>query len=576
VRNIGKTLLLFLFLIPFAFNIGLALNACQCDTLTTEFLISNNHSLVEHYTIQKSGSASTWATVTPQTFALAPGDSKTVIAFASIPCSAAPGDYLLELKAVSEDDVVTQTKTFSVSTCHSFNISFANDTYSSCVGSKLTIPVNVTNTGKYIESINLLSSSGNLSLDAITLESGESTIINLTISPSFFGTESISVRAFNDNYDTSKTALLTGVECTFFSAHLNKNNIALCENEDQDIVLTLENLNDSTITVYLNTNSTYIGYPSTVDLGPKEIKNITLSIHSTCDMQVLTPSLALHAQGSKEKTLPLILNFRSCYQPVVVSQVKSSNVCACENLSYKFNIFNSGTKTATYALTASRGYITLNNKTISKIELGPDESTELTLNLKIDCDEQGDLPASIEAVGIGVCNRSSKDSVNLNIMSWGECEAVIIKASDTVTFNESGQLVIPVSVSNIGRRPASYNIEVSGSAAQYVLGISTGFVTLNPGEGKLIELTLKPENITKSSITITALSLDNLARDEKTITLYSEDYKSHLDLYYFAIPIAIIVVVATMFFRMRTNKKVVKKKTTRGTPKIKKPEIKGQ
>ncbi len=574
-RSTGEVkALIFLSLFFLVNSVAMAVNACQCKTVVTEFLFVNEHDAIQRYTINKGGTAATWLS-TEHTFTLAPGDGKIIVALGTIPCSAAPGDYDLELKAVSEDGVLTQTKVFSVSTCHSFNVEIAQDEYDVCIDSELIIPIIITNTGEYEEAVSISSSAGSL-VDGtvVILSKDENATITLAFTPDELITTGITVKAVSDNYEVSKALTINGIECSFFNAELSTDYVGLCENEDKSIDLILTNLNDSDVKAYLLIDSLFIDAPGEVDLSANETKSVSLQIHSTCDAQVLTPVLRVYVNGSERKSLSLTLNFRSCYQPIIIASQKTDNVCACENTSYDFSIYNPGIKEMTYALSAGRGVISdENGSSISEIRLSPDGSAKLSIDSLIECDESGSIPITIKAVGISVCNKSSEDYVNLDVKSWSECEAVSVESIDAVFFNESGQIVIQVSISNIGRRPSSYNIEVSGSAMPYLLGINTGFVTLNPGESETVELTLKPYNFSDASIIITALSLDNLAKDTKVISLINTEYVFKFDFYYLLIPASVAVLMIIVFLRVGRKEKA-RDSTTKGKPKIKKAEIK--
>ena len=126
--GIGRLFKTFLFsLLVFSLlRTGNALSVCQCSTVSSDFMFTNTHESVQHYSIRKGGQASSWTIVTPQTFTLNPGESIVVVAFTKVDCGVNPGVYSLRLKAVSEDDIIEQSKDIIVSTCHSISVDTEN------------------------------------------------------------------------------------------------------------------------------------------------------------------------------------------------------------------------------------------------------------------------------------------------------------------------------------------------------------------------------------------------------------------------------------------------------------------
>jgi hypothetical protein len=390
--------------------VGLAIDVCQCNVIPTDFIFINNNDAIEHYTVYKEGLASSWnIPISDHTLTIIPSQGEKVVAFVSIPCDAAPGEYDLTLKAIpqrADHETITVTHAYTVSTCHSFDVVTENDSYDICVDSELLVPINISNTGEFEETINIEASHGNLSSDTVILAKGESAVINFSYKTNELKSNLINIKAYNDEFVATKSLNVTSIECSFFEAELLRDNIAMCENEDENITLRITNLDNKTNTIYIDLESDFIGAPDEVVLEPLEERDVDLQVHSTCDTQILTRSISLYTIGSDRKNLFLILNFRGCYQPIVISDIKTSNACACEELSYEFNLYNPGTKEMTYALSPSRGILYDEDGNVTKkVTLSPDESNKLILNLTLDCDELGYVPITLTATGLSVCNK---------------------------------------------------------------------------------------------------------------------------------------------------------------------------
>ncbi len=565
--------IVYLFLITFfLLQTSNALTICQCSTSSTELRFTNTKNTVQHYSIQKSGIPSTWTTITPMTFELQPGQTKVVVAFTNVNCDETEGDYLLTIKAVSEDDVITKTINTRVDSCHSISVEPSMNIYDTCVNNELIIPININNTGDYLEKINLTTSEGRLSTNTLILNQKDSQVISLIVKPSIIGVNSIIIKAKYSNGLSLGTVNINAFECNYFNASLSKNYINLCEDEEDTINIIIKNGN-KTNTFYFNTTSYFIDLPNSVKLNPNEERIIKTTVYSGCVRELIKTNISVWADGARKINLPVILNLKDCYLPILSSNKENAIACSCENVSYQYTLFNPGNKTITYALTSSLGEIyNSNGNLINQVTLKPDESANLTITHTIPCSDSEDINVTLITTSIGSCSKTASKTIKLKVNSWSECESVKIKAPDMIPLtNET--VTVPVSLMNIGIRPASYQLIISGTAMNNLLGLSKSFVTLNPGESETIELTFNPDNITGAFINVQAFSFDNLASDSTMITFggYAlTDYAIN----YLIIPAGAIALISILLFRGKIFNKHKITKSNAKEIKIKKAKIK--
>jgi len=542
-NNTGRISLLFLAVL-FAVSVSSALQACQCETVNTELLFTNEQASVQHYTLQKSGIAGQWTTIAPTSFSLQPSESELVVVFTRIDCNTDPGVYSLSVKAVSSSDVISKSVDFSVSSCHSVSIA-SDESIDSCVNAELVIPLTIDNQGNYVEDVNLSSSIGNLSISSLTLDSNDSQVVNLILTPSSIGVNPVVVDAFFGEKSSSTSISVNAAECSFFNASLSHDLVNLCEGEEEVVNVMLTNHGDAKY-FHFNSSSSFIDLPA--DLLVDGSLTVPVTVFSTCDKEVINSEISVSADGARTVDLPLVLNLRACYLPIIVAEKSSDSVCACESLNYSFTLFNPGNRSITYALSPSAG-----NVSQTEVTLGPDETADLILSRTIPCSFTGDLPITLTATSISTCSKSSIGVVNLNISPWDECEAVSVDGPLVVPVNDS-QFTVPVSVRNIGIRPASYNVIVSGSAMSNLLGSSKSFVTLDPGQSDVVELVFDPVDITGSYVNVQVFSTDNLASDTTTIS-FGGFALSQLDFYFLLLPSGVVVLLMIYIFRSKFFKK---------------------
>ncbi|MBD3312735.1 hypothetical protein GF352_04765 [archaeon] len=540
----GKVLSLFSLLILLSGARGL--EACQCSTVTTELYFTNDESTVQHYTLQKSGLASTWSTLTPSTFTLDPGETKLVVVFLRVGCSVEEGVYDLVVKAVSEDGLISESVSFEVSSCRSVAVKPEIEPVA-CVNQGLLMPLNISNDGDYSESVNLTSSSGNLSISSLTLDSGDSQLVNLSLVPREVGLNPVIITASWSGGDSRSVISVNTTECSAFTASLSNGYVNLCESDEVVVKLTVTN-DEEGKRFFFNSSSLLFDLLSNTYLEPNEVMVEDLVVYSSCESGVSEPVIRVWAEGAGVVELPLVLNVKGCYLPIVVARTQSDLACACEELVYYFDVYNPGFKEMIYAVTSSAGSVYHDGVRVDSITLDPDESITLSVNHSVPCGYSGSLNLSLTATSISACSKTSTSMVKLMVDSWTDCQAVSLQAQPVVSgFNES-PFTVPVNVRNIGVRPTSYNLVVTGSAMSNLLGVSKSFVTLNPGESEVVELTLDPERITGSFISVQAFSTDNLASDSAVIN-FGESFLSDYDFYFLLIPSAVTVLLIILLVR---------------------------
>jgi hypothetical protein len=382
----------------------------------------------------------------------------------------------------------------------------------------------------------------------------------------------VSVDAFSSSGQSRASVNINSTECTFFNATISQDYINLCENEEQ-VVSVIINNDDEGKWFFFNSSSFYFDLPGSIYVGPNSSITEEVTVYSGCDSGIISPSIRVWAEGARSVYLPIVLNVKGCYNPILVAQQSSDIACACESLNYTFSLYNPGIRNVTYALIPSDGLVIHDGEVINSIELPSGGSAQLSVNYSVPCNNLGEVNLTLNATAITTCGKSAMSLINILVSSWSECETVSVSSPVNVNVNDS-QVTVPVSVMNVGVRPTSYNIVVSGSAISNLLGISKSFVTLEPGTSEVVELVFDGANITGDYVTVQAFSTDNLASDETVIVFGDVGFDISYLLYYLLLPAGLVVVVIALLFRSNFFKKGKGTKSSDKDIKIKKAEVK--
>lgn len=120
LKNISIILSFFLFLIPFIYAEDFTATAYRsiqlypCNATTTQILVENAGNDVVQLVASLSGTASSFATLTPDTFILLPNEYEVITEQISIPCAQKSGNYNLNIVFKSQSQQKTLSQDFKI------------------------------------------------------------------------------------------------------------------------------------------------------------------------------------------------------------------------------------------------------------------------------------------------------------------------------------------------------------------------------------------------------------------------------------------------------------------------------
>jgi uncharacterized membrane protein/Na+-transporting methylmalonyl-CoA/oxaloacetate decarboxylase gamma subunit len=516
---VKKIIILLAFLLAFTSVNAMTLNensaeTCATDTLVFLFTVANTENFENSYTVSLTDSAGRWAIAAPAGFNLKQGQSQTVYAYVTPSISANPGIYSLKVTLSSLAGTDSATAAITVKDCHSATLTATAANAEVCSATEAKYPLTLKNTGKYTENF-ALSISGvpakwsTLSEELARLEAGQTKDIIVYSTPPAdqTGNFALTITAASQNSRALASAdlKLTSKGCYDFSATADTNYVSFCENSEAKIPLAIENKgsvdNSYALSVEGPVWSTVENTNIDIPANQGKFTNITLfpGFGVAGDFKIkftVTPKTG----ESQEQIIQA--NVRSCHETSLKLAAVEDTICPHTSKMYAVSLVNNGEFTEKYALTVTGADFASLDKDF--VELGAENSTEFNLVVA-----PKDSPAETKTIVVRAeaqepSHASSTTELKLKIAPMSSCYGVQATSALTSVNVAAGEpAVVPIIVENKGLENSTYNLDVSGTGAQ--------FVQLNPAslqlDGKSTETVYAyvavPEQTAESSYKVT-------------------------------------------------------------------------
>lgn len=461
---------------------------CATDTSVFLFTIANTANFENSYTVSLTDSAGRWAIAAPAGFNLKQGQSQTVYVYVTPSISANPGVYSLKVTLSSLAGTESATAAITVKDCHSATLTASAANAEVCSATEAKYPLTLKNTGKYTENF-VLSISGvpakwsTLSEELVRLETGQTKdmIVYSTPPADQTGNFALTITAASQNSRALASAdlKLTSKGCYDFSATADTNYVSFCENSEAKIPLAIENKgsvdNSYALSVEGPVWSTVDNTNLDIPAQQGRFTNITLfpgfGVAGDFKIKVtVTPKTG----ESQEQIIQA--NVRSCHEASLKLAAVEDTICPHTSKMYAVSLVNNGEFTEKYALIVTGADFASLDKDF--VELGAGNSTEFNLLIA-----PKDNPAETKTIIIRAeaqepSHASATTELKLKIAPMSSCYGVQATSALTGVNVAVGEpAVVPIIVENKGLENSTYNLDVSGTGAQ--------FVQLNPASLQL-------------------------------------------------------------------------------------------
>ncbi len=490
-------LLAFLFVVAGANALTLSENSaetCATDTSIFIFTVNNAENFENSYTVSFSDSAGKWAIAAPAGFNLKPGQSQSVYVYVTPSISASPGQYPLKITLSSLAGTESAEATIIVKDCHSASLTTNASTSDICSATEAVYPLTLKNTGKYTENF-ALSISGvpakwtTLSEELVKLGAGQAKniIVHSTPPADQTGNFALTITAASQNSRAMASADLDLVSkgCYDFSAAADTNYLSFCENSEAKIPLTLENKgsvdNSYSLSVEGPAWSTIENKNIDVPAQQARFTNVVLfpSYGVAGDFKV---KVTVSPKIGDEQSQTILANIRSCHEASVKISSVEDTICPHTSKAYAVSVVNNGEFAEKYSLTAVGADFASIDKDFVELEAG--NSTEFNLVVEPKDASAGTKTIVVRAEAQGTSHAAATSELKLNIAPMSACYGVQATAAITKVHVATGEpAVVPIILENKGLENSTYNLDVSGTGAQ--------FVQLNPASVELNGKTAK-------------------------------------------------------------------------------------
>lgn len=482
---------------------------CPRESGLYKDLIKNTDAVSKQYAVSLSGSASSFSTVFPNNFILAPGESKEIYSYATPKTETQPGNYDLKINFASGSDVNLISHIVVVKDCYGLIFAVDSSKVSVCPNEISRFELTLKNNGEYSETYNLevagpLSDRVSLSDKQVILNKGEiKKIIAFVNTPADSGEFGFSV-----NVDTaSKRAkaslpLFVDVKPCFdfgFSVRSEKTSYEVCDRTVTQVQFKIENKGTTRNEFDLEVEGPVWARLSRNSLGllPNEVRFVDMYIAPdfgvSGDYKIkinLVPK-----KGNLRASSNLDVKVNKCSG--VDLQVNSKNIKACKGVANDFEVkvVNTGELEKTFqAALDGPEWITFNSVPQFNLKSGAERTLIIRAQPKEDLSEENyKLKIGVKAGDESSVIAHDEEELNLEVVGINECYKPSLSSEYTnaVIYYDSN-VPIPVTITNNGNRRADYSLFLTGNAANFVR-LSPSTLKLDAGKSDTVLLYVAPD-----------------------------------------------------------------------------------
>src|SRR3989344_660780 len=493
-----------------AFNLQAPTQVCPGSTTLFSDVVENSITTPIAFTISSSGSASSITTTVPTGFILEQGQKKTVYTYASPRTTTKVGSYTLDVLVSSDGQSETLSHKVEVKDCSSFSLTQVTSTKQICPSDIEKYEFTLTNSGELQDTYDLRAAGQiapwiTLSENQVTLAKGQSKTIFAYISSTqdSLGDYEFTLIAQSKTNSrvVSATAALKVNPCFDFKLITKKDFLSFCEHSTQTIPIDIVNDGSTPNTYTLEVDGPLWANleNNQIDLAAGESKTVNLILNPDYGVEgeFKVGFKATTKRGKLTNQNVFDISVEKCHSVAVDIDKTQDRICNSLSNTYGVIVKNTGQFQKDYKLDI-QGPIWSQLDT-SRVSL--DASEEKQVNLKINPDfdvPPGDYSIDIITQALDSSAVSSQDKITITTVSREECyqPQIGINKKDIEVFYDSAATV-PIVIENKGTYDASYTIDVSGTAANFV-HLNPGVITVKPNRAELIYLYVAPGTETKN------------------------------------------------------------------------------
>lgn len=464
------------------------------------------------FTVSNTGSSSGFTATVPPGFVLKPGQSKTIYTYISPRTTTEVGRYTLDLSVEAGNEKEIVSHTIDVRDCRSFELKSISNLKSVCPTNVEKFDFELSNSGEVTETFDLRVEGqsapwATLSESSVTLTRQQSKIIfvYLTAPGDSLGNYDFNLiaTAKSNNKVKSASATLKIEPCYDYTLTTTKDFVSLCENSQEIIPVGITN--KGTVE---NTYNLELDGAEWADL---ENNKVTVLEGSTEDVNIIVSpgygvegdfDLAFKAtteKGKIESSNQFSVKVKKCHGVDVQIEKAQDKICTSLSNTYNVLIKNTGDFTKEYKFELIGPVWSSLER--DRLELSPGEERKLSLTINPGFDTiAGDYDIIVRATALDSSKVSSEGKLTITTISREDCyrPSIGINNKEIEVYYDSAA-TIPVVIENKGNQQATYDIAVSGTAANF-MHLNPAVVTVDPNNAEIVYLYLAPNKETINGI----------------------------------------------------------------------------
>jgi uncharacterized membrane protein len=477
------------------------------------------------YTVEASGSATSFATTVPTEFS---GASQNIYSYITISSKIRPGVYDLTVKAKSGNISKEQYHEITAKDCHGTSLIIDSDK-KACPCEKVKYKLTLENQGEFTEKFKIsvdgsAKSWTNLSITSAELKSGESTnFYAYTETPcDIDGSYTLNFKAIAEASLAGATASakLDILPCYEYNLDAEKE-YNICENEKLNIPVSIDNKGTAG-----NTFEIIMDGPDWAKLSSKSV-DVDAETKKTFDVSVQPPfktegnfTLKLETMtsaGNVKKTIDTKVNVRRCYGLTMDLQ-KADKICK-KDKEYDIVLTNLGEFKSKYDLSIDGpDWAKLDS---DNVRVDAKDNATVTLKLNPKTAEYKTYDITVNAKDTESNEETSK-KISVEVVTSEECyKSELTADKDSLSIEIEKSKTVFLMLKNNGLDDANYNIELSGKGSKFAI-VNPNEIELKPADSETLYLYVSPPLFTdlgKYNLTITAEEKNSKVKIEKTIEI---------------------------------------------------------
>lgn len=353
--------------------------ACPTGSATYAIDITNPGNSADTYAVSVNEE---WSTVAPSNIQIDGGETETAFIWLQPPADMKPGTYNFQVRVTSSNtgETVTTQGTLEVLSCRAVQLTVDNPSQNVCRGDTATYNIDVTNTGEARETFELTASAGALSKEAVTLDPGQSTTVELAALSNEEASETLTVTAESTtSFARDEVEVeFTAERCRNVELFLSPSQERVCEQESGEFSITVHNTGSIEDSYSLTTNVEGATVPD-VTLAPDESETFRVEVNEAEGTHTVVARVVSQTFTGLTRSEDADLIVENCFDLTIASQ--GSNEIQLENRTTKqlltFELTNTGTRTNDYDLSFDGP--TWADLRPTETEIRPDESAHAFL-----------------------------------------------------------------------------------------------------------------------------------------------------------------------------------------------------